>query len=237
MSRIVILFILVSMALAACGSPSPAATEPGVLATAEHTPLQHEASPTPVPVEPSPTVTDARPTSRPQPSPTPTAPLVQGIATETPGPILPGGGHVEVRTPNTINMQGECVNTIPFVLVKEGGRTLSRGEGQIVCEFEGKPVGGEEQPIVYHVILEFEAVLDGELLPPTVDRPHGWLDAYLNLDGAIVQYYTGYPPQAINPCPESQPCRTPTSEVIPLPFVFEEGSTITVPWTFILHLL
>jgi hypothetical protein len=53
------------------------------------------------------------------------------------------------------------------------------------------------QPITYHVVFEFDGTLDGELLPPTADKPSGWLDAYLMLD---------------------------------------EGSTITTPWTFILHL-
>lgn len=77
---------------------------------------------------------------------------------------------------------------------------------------------------------------NGELLPPTRDYPNGWLDAYLTIDGTITQYYTDYPPEAYNPCPDSDPCRSPISEVIPLPFSYEEGSKITIPWRFILHL-
>jgi hypothetical protein len=79
-------------------------------------------------------------------------------------------------------------------------------------------------------------VLYGELLPPTSDHPSGWLDAYLTVDGAIMQYYSNYPPQAQNPCPEDEPCRVPAADVIPLPFGYEEGSTISEPWTFVLHL-
>jgi hypothetical protein len=236
MSRIVFVLVLVSSLLTACGSPSPATPAPEVSGTVEQVPLQPASAHTSVPVASPPAPTAEAATALPSatPTPTPTPPLVQGIATETASP--PAGGSVEVRIPNTINMEGECVNTIPFTLVGDGLRTLSQGEGQIACEFEGKPLGGEDQPIVYHVILEFDAVFEGELLPASPSRPHGWLDAYLNLDGAITQYYTGYPPQATNPCPESQPCRTPTADTIPLPFAFEEGSTIDVPWTFILHL-
>jgi hypothetical protein len=214
---------------------------------AGQTPIQPASSPMPGPtaslppanVEPlpsEPVPSQATPSPLPTSTPTPTPGLPPVAVTYTPTPLVPTGGYLEVRTPNTINMQGECVNTIPFRLVGDGARTMSQGEARIECDFEGKPLGGEDAPIVYHVTLKIDAVLDGELLPATPDRPHGWLDAYLALDGAIIQYYTGYPPQATNPCPEDSPCQTPSSEVIPLPFAFEEGSTITTPWTFVLHL-
>jgi hypothetical protein len=90
-------------------------------------------------------------------------------------------------------MQTECIREIPFRLVKEDSRTMSQGEGRIDYTFEGKPPGGEDQPIVYHVILEMDAEFDGELLPATPDRTNGWPDAYLSVDGSVVQYYTGYP--------------------------------------------
>jgi hypothetical protein len=91
-------------------------------------------------------------------------------------------------------------------------------------------------PITFHVVLEYDGVLNGELLPATPKRPSGWLDAYLALDGAITQCYVGYPTGAPNPCPESNPCRTPSSDIILLPFGYEEGSEVTTPWVFILHL-
>jgi hypothetical protein len=148
---------------------------------------------------------------------------------------------VEIRIPFDIFSQGEqpqanlpdCINSIPFRLSRDGSRTMIEAEGEIDCHFVDTPQG---QPITFHVILDFSGNLEGELLPATPDKPSGWLDAYLQVDGTIVQYYTGYPPQAVNPCPESDPCRAPASEVIPLPFDYEEGSTVTTPWTFILHL-
>jgi hypothetical protein len=245
MSRIPVVLISLCLVLMSCSSPSPTPTGTVAVATLEQLPSRPASSPMPdltatlpppavelAPSEPVP----SPPAPSPTPTPTPTPSQLLGPVTQTPTPLVPTGGYIEVRTPNTINMQTECVSIIPFRLVQEGTRTMSRGEGRIDCFFEGKPLGGEDAPIVYHVTLEFDAVLDGELLPATPDRPHGWLDAYLTLDGAIIQYWTGYPSQASNPCPQSSPCRIPTSDVIPLPFAFEEGSTITTPWTFILHL-
>jgi len=242
MLRVTVVVLLFCLMLGACGPQSPAAEETPL----PESPAQTIAQPTPSLPEPSATLplpaAEQPPTEpaatrpAPSPTPTPTPSVLPGAITQTPSPPEPGGGTIEVRTPNTINMSTECVNSIPFRLEGDGGRTMSRGEGRIECAFEGKPIGGEGSPIVYHVLLEFDAVLDGELLPATPDRPHGWLDAFLKLDGTITQYYTDYPPQATNPCPQSSPCRTPTSDLFPLPFAFEEGSTITEPWTFILHL-
>jgi hypothetical protein len=146
---------------------------------------------------------------------------------------------VEVRIPYYIVVGGEappadipeCVNSIPFSMVRDGARSMMEGEGRIDCHFVSSG-----SPITFHVLLKFDAALNGELMPPTPERPSGWLDAYLAIEGEIVQYYTDYPPEATNPCPESSPCRIPSSDVIPLPFSYEEGSTITTPWTFILHL-
>lgn len=243
MSRALGFLAVLSLALVMCSSPSTAPTATILPNTEGQTPVQPAVSATPAPVRvqestaPEPTLSQPASTlPAPSPTPTPTPGLLLGANTVTPPPTVPTGGTLEVRIPNTINMQTECVREIPFRLVTEGSRTMCRGEGRIDCTFEGKPLGGEDQPIIYHVILEMDAEFDGELLPATPQRPNGWLDAYLSLDGSIIQYYTGYPPQATNPCPESSPCRVPTTEVIPLPFDFEDGSTITTPWTFILHL-
>jgi len=154
---------------------------------------------------------------------------------------VPREGEVEIRIPFDIFSEGEappaavpeCVNTLPFRITSDGARSMMEGEGQIDCHFVDTPQGA---PITYDVILEYDGVLNGELLPATPGKPSGWLDAYLTVDGTIVQYYTGYPAEAINPCPESDPCRTPASDVIPLPFDYQDGSTVTTPWTFILHL-
>jgi hypothetical protein len=244
MSRMpVVLIVLLGLALGACGLQSSTATVPVPSGTSEQSSSQPASSPRPEASATSsaPTV-DQVPTEpvtvQPAPSstPTPTSSLLLGTNTQTPEPAKPTGGTIEVRTPNTINETTECVNFIPFRLESDDARTMCRGEGRIECVFEGKPIGGEGSPVVYHVILEYDTVVNGELLPATPDRPEGWLDAYLTVDGTITQYYTDYPPQATNPCPESSPCRTPTSDVIPLPFAFEEGSTISVPWAFILHL-
>jgi hypothetical protein len=176
------------------------------------------------------------------PTATPTAVLLPGAVTQTPAPPEPSGGEVEIRIPFYIVAGDEappadipeCVNTIPFHMTGDGTRAMIEGEGRIDCHFVNTPQG---QPTTYHVVFEFDGVLDGELLPPTADKPSGWLDAYLMLDGGIVQYWSNYPPEAPNPCPESNACPVPLeSELIPLPFAYEEGSTITTPWTFILHL-
>jgi hypothetical protein len=243
MSRALRFVAVLSLALLACSSPSAAPTETVLPSTVGQALGQTAVAATRVPlVDLEPTGTELA-HSQPEstlpvasPTPTPTPGLLLGANTVTPPPTVPSEGYVQVRIPNTINMQTECVREIPFDLVIEGSRTMCRGKGRIDCAFEGKPLGGEDQPIVYHVILEIDAELDGELLQATPARPKGWLDTYLSLDGSIVQYYTGYPPQATNPCPESSPCRTPSTDVIPLPFDFEDGNTITTPWTFILHL-
>ena len=198
-----------------------------------------QVEPTTLPEPPTTTPTLVPPT--PAATPSPTVAFLPHLDEQTPTPPPPCWGEVEIRTPFDIFSQGEqppaempeCVNTIPFRIFRDGSRTMIEGEGQIDCHFVDTPQGG---PITFHVILEFDGGLNGELLPATSDKPAGWLDAYLLVDGTIEQYYTGYPPQAVNPCPESAPCRTPTSDVIPLPFAYEDGSTVTTPWTFILHL-
>jgi len=198
-----------------------------------------QVEPTTLPEPPTTTPTPVPPT--PAATPTPTAALLPHGDEQTPTPPRPSGGEVEIRIPFDIYSEGElppaempeCVNSIPFRIFRDGSRTMIEGEAQIDCHFVDTPQGS---PITYHVILEFHGNLDGELLPATPDKPSGWLDAYLLVDGTTVQYYTGYPPQAVNPCPEGDPCRTPASDVISLPFAYEDGSTLTTPWTFILHL-
>lgn len=198
-----------------------------------------QVEPTTPPETPTATPTLVPPT--PAATPTPTPALLPHGDEQTPTPPPPREGEVEIRIPFDIFSQGEqppaelpeCINTIPFRTLSDGSRFMIEGEGQIDCHFVDTPQGG---PITFHVILEFAGNLDGELLPPTPDKPSGWLDAYLLVDGTIIQYYTGYPPQAVNPCPEDDPCLAPASEVIPLPFTYEDGSTVTTPWTFILHL-
>jgi hypothetical protein len=214
------------------------------------TPVPPTTTPIPIPPTPTPTPTTAllphgnelTPTPiPPAPTPTPTTALLPHGNELTPTPPEPSAGEVEIRIPFDIYSEGElpptdvpeCVNTIPFRMIRDGSRTMIEGEGQIDCHFVDTPQGS---PIIFHVILKFDGVLNGELLPATSDKPSGWLDAYLALDGAIAQYYVGYPTEATNPCPESNPCRIPSSDVIPLPFAYEDGSTITTPWIFILHL-
>lgn len=192
-----------------------------------------------------PTTTPIPPVSSPlQPTPslTSTTALLPQANELTPTPPEPNAGEVEVRIPFDIYSEAElpstdvpeCVNTIPFRMIRDQSRTMIEGEGLIDCHFEDKPQGS---PITFHLILEYKGALNGELLPATSDKPSGWLDAYLALDGAIIQYYVGYPDEASNPCPESSPCRIPSTEVIPLPLAYEDGSMLTTPWIFTLHLL
>ncbi len=84
---------------------------------------------------------------------------------------------------------------------------MIEGEGDVDCHFVN-----EAGPLIFHVLLEFEAVLNGELLPPSPSKPTGWLDAYLNIDGAITQYWVGYPSEAVNPCPEMGLCSASGSQ-------------------------
>jgi hypothetical protein len=211
---------VVLLLIAACGGPS--------------------IQPTATPEEP-PTATPTVVLATPAPTPTPTTALLPQAEEQTPTPPPPSGGEVEIRIPFDIFAQGEapptdmpeCIDAIPFRLASDGSRTLIEGEGSIDCYFVDTPEGS---PITFHVLLEYHGSLDGELLPATPDRPHGWLDAQLAVEGTIVQYYTGYPSEVVNPCPEGDPCRTPASDFIPLPFDFKDGSTIDTPWTFILRL-
>jgi hypothetical protein len=193
--------------------------------------------PTATPVPPTTAPTPIPPTS----TPTPTATLLLRANEQTPTPPEPSKGEVEIRIPFDIYGEGErlstdvpeCVNTIPFRIIRDGARIMIEGEGQIDCHFVDTPQGS---PIIFHVVLEFDGALNGELLPATSDKPSGWLDAYLALDGAITQYYAGYPAEATNPCPESNPCRITSSDVIPMPLAYQDGSTVTTPWIFILRL-
>jgi hypothetical protein len=188
----------------------------------------------------SPKTTPSSPALQPELFPTPTPTTAVLFPSEVPGYPKQSGGEVEIRIPFDIYSQGElpstniaeCINKIPFSIIKDESRTLIEGQGQIDCDFVDTPQGA---PITYHVVLAFAGMLNGELLPATPDKPSGWVDAYLMVNGAIIQVYTDYPQEAINPCPESNPCRTPISETIPLPFAYEEGNTITTPWIFILH--
>lgn len=173
------------------------------------------------------------------PTDTPTpAPLVKPTD-KMPPPIE--NGELEIRIPfdiynprvETPDNPSECINTLPFTFRDQQDRRMAEGQGLIQCEFTDTP---KDTPITYHVLLAFDARFSAELLPASPEYPHGWLDAYLNLQGTITQYYEGYPSEATNPCPQTDPCRTPASEVIPLPFPYQDGSQITTPWTFILHL-
>jgi hypothetical protein len=228
-----LIFGLMIFLLVACSAPAISPTpSPAILPTTIPltTMLPTAISPTPIPTPIPPTLT-----------PTPTAALLPHGNEQTPTPPEPGAGEVEIRIPFDIYGEGElpstdvpeCVNAIPFRMIRDGSRTMIEGEGQIDCHFVDTPQGS---PIIFHVILEFDGVLNGELLPATSDNPSGWLDAYLALDGAITQYYVGYPTEATNPCPESNPCLIPSSDVIPVPLAYEDGSTVTTPWIFILHL-
>jgi hypothetical protein len=189
----------------------------------------------------SPNTAPSPPALQPEPFPTPTPTKAVLLPSEVPSRSEQSRGEVEIQVPFDIYSQGElpstniakCINAIPFSIIKDESRTLIEGQGQIVCDFVDTPQG---VPITYHVELAFDGMLNGELLPTTPTYPKGWLDSYLKLDGTITQYYTGYPKEATNPCPESEPCRTTISETIPLPFAYEEGSTITTPWIYILHL-
>lgn len=154
--------------------------------------------------------------------------------------VVVGTTELEVRIPFALMAEGQaqgdmpdCSVHIPFAVKKEDGRTLIEGEKKFSCSFDSTPRG---QPISFHIRLEMEGILNGEILPPTVDKPAGLLDAFLNVEGTISQHYTGYPPQATNPCPASSPCRTEAKQLFPLPMEYREGSRITKPWTFILHL-
>lgn len=215
-SRMLFLSLLVFL-VAGCGTAQPQPTF------------------TPVP----PTVTPA-PTA-PTPTPTPTEALILRPDEQTPTPSGCSGGELEIRIPFSILGEGEavstdvpdCVTTISFRLLNDGSRTMIEGEGPIDCHFVDTPQGA---PITFHVLVAFQGTLTGEVLPATPTRPSGWLDAFLNLDGTITQYYIGYPDEATNPCPESSPCRTSAADVMPLVMDWEDGSTVTTPWTFILHL-
>lgn len=175
-----------------------------------------------------------------QPTPTPNpAPIIRSSKE---APLTTDGGEIEIRIPFDIynpsaetpdNPAPECLHTLPFTINSQNDRLLVSGEGRIQCEFIDTPV---DQPITYHIILDLDGSFDGELLPSTPDYPKGFLDAFLNIGGTITQFYSGYPPEATNPCPESDPCQSPAVEVIPLPFHYEDGSQITVPWIFTLHL-
>lgn len=217
-------------------SPGPASTasqpEPPTAASTEMplAPVTNAAEATTIPSPPPPT-----------PTPTPTLSLPLHGVEPTPTPPELAGGELEVRIPFDIYAAGEpaatavpdCVSRIPFQMFRDGTRNMLQGEGSIVCHFVDTPQGS---PITFHVLLEFDAALDGELLPATADMPSGWLDAQLGFEGSITQYYEGYPAGATNPCPESDPCIVPSADFIPLPLAYEEGSTVTTPWIVILHL-
>jgi hypothetical protein len=242
--RLLTLVMALALLLAGCGGtetvllPSPGPTPTAALPT----------SPTPAPTEapqlpeatasPTATIPTPPPTT---PTPTPTTGLPPHGVAPTATPPESSEGELEVRIPFDIYAANEppapavpaCVNQIPFHLFEDGARTLLEGEGSIGCHFEDTP---QDSPITFHVLLEFDATLDGELLPPTVDMPSGWLDAQLGFEGSVTQYYVGYPAGATNPCPESDPCIIPSADFIPLPLAYEEGSTITNLWIFVLHL-
>lgn len=172
-------------------------------------------------------------------TPTPTIAVV--FPTQEPASLEQEKGEIEVRIPYNIFTPGEttpsedveCVVYIPFRFVNVEMRTMIEGQAPIDCHFEDTPQGS---PITFNVILEYECTVNGELLPATYEYPKGWLDTHMWIDGTIIQYYANYPDEATNPCPETDPCRTPITDNIPLPFAFEEGNTITTPWIFILHL-
>ena len=169
---------------------------------------------------------------------TPTRELILSADARTPTPGKATSGTLEVRVPYAIfsttppEDMDECVNLVPFGVVKEGERTLIEGQGRIDCHFVSEP----DVPITFHVLLAMDATLSGELLAATASYPSGFLDAYVTLDGTSTQYYEGYPPEAQNPCPEADPCVSPGGEVMPAPLDYSEGSTVEGPWTFVLHL-
>jgi hypothetical protein len=190
-----------------------------------------------VPACSTPTSTAIQPVSKPTPTPT----MMVIFPSEAPETTAPNQAEIEIRIPYSIFSQGErsstdvleCKNTISFNIIEGEDRTLIEGKGPIECEFKFNPQG---VPFTYHIELSYDGSLNGEMLPVSIDKPSGWLDAYLTVDGVLTQYYTDYPAEATNPCPESNPCSTPIFDTIPLPFDYEDGNTITTPWTFTLRL-
>jgi hypothetical protein len=55
-------------------------------------------------------------------------------------------------------------------------------------------------------------------------------------DGAMVQYYINYSTRVANTCPESAPAAVQPPTSYPCPLDYIDGSTVTTPWTFIVHL-
>lgn len=166
-------------------------------------------------------------------SPTPTSTLLTGSRAT--------GGELEIRIPYDIfNPELElpaespptCITMIPFEIKEEGGHQVISGKGLIDCTYVDTPAG---TPITYTITIRLDSEILGELLPATDSYPDGFLDAQLTLEGSLTQSYTDYPSEAINPCPSADPCVSPLADFIPLPFNYTEGSTIDIPWTFILH--
>lgn len=209
-----IILVLLSLLVVACGSSSPPVTS--TLPASQTSPALSSTS-----------------------TPTPTVAVV--FSTEEPITPEPIGGEIEIIIPFDIYSQYEapsgdipqCVSTIPFRFYNDGLLTMIEGKGPILCVFDDTPEG---TPITFHITFDLQAELSGELLPASIEKPSGWLDAFLSLDGYFEQIHEGYPDDSINPCPATSPCQITAFEVIPLPFDYEEGSTITTPWTFILHL-
>jgi hypothetical protein len=179
--------------------------------------------------------------TQPASSPTPTPTRMVIFPSEAPETTVPRQVEIEIRIPYSIFSQGEasstevpeCVNTIPINIIEQEERILVEGEGPIKCVFTFTPEG---VPFTYHIELRYTGSLNGEMLPVSIDKPAGWLDAYLIVDGVLTQYYTDYPAEATNPCPQSNPCSTPIFDTIPLPLDYEDGSTISTPWIFLLKL-
>jgi hypothetical protein len=127
----------------------------------------------------------------------------------------------------------ECVYELPFQITAGVEREMAYGSVDILCHWTN-PHDSLEYTI--HVIVESEVSFDGEIFPASESFPEGWIDGYLNVDGNMIQYYQGVPPENPDLCPETSPCTVPGSRVFNLPFPLKEGSIIEENWIFILHL-
>jgi hypothetical protein len=196
----------------------------------------------------APTATPTVPTSNlVKPTPTfTTLPLPPQVETATPEPVEFTGGEIEL----VVNFQvdegiHECTSSFPFTQDHLQDPPRISGEGEVDCHFS-EVLEGEGGSVTHHTLLQYSGQVAGVLYPGTSDKPAGFLDCTLTLDGTMSEYFSDYPGGSFVPYTAANPFEISGADSIPLPFEWKEGSTVVITpptagasanrWTFILHL-
>lgn len=150
------------------------------------------------------------------------------VITETPEKPLPTG-NFEVHAITVVQEEQECIVNYPFKARVEDGRLLLESDPNIEvnCNFVGT-FYGDTGSLDIHLSYLLDTKIEAEVLGYFSSTSPS-IHAFYYYDGEMRVFYSGFPPEAINPWPENDPMTIPLMDMANLVFPFEDGAQGTAP--------